>query len=222
MFTQVRVCPAPPCVPPSTLVPALRHVPGGIPLASKSSARLAALTVAAVCSASTIVLTSPAQADSVRVHDIQGSTRLSPYAGRQVTDVAGIVTGVRGYGSSRGFWIQDPRPDADPATSEGVFVFTGSTPKGVAVGDAVTVSGTVSEYVPGGTSSGNQSLTEITRPTFTVVSSGNEIPAATTISARSVPRAYAPRGTRRRTARSTACRCTPRSTPWTSTSPWRA
>ncbi|MET9719693.1 endonuclease/exonuclease/phosphatase family protein [Streptomyces rochei] len=163
-------------------------------MASKSSARLAALTVAAVCSASTIVLTSPAQADSVRVHDIQGSTRLSPYAGRQVTDVAGIVTGVRGYGSSRGFWIQDPRPDADPATSEGVFVFTGSTPKGVAVGDAVTVSGTVSEYVPGGTSSGNQSLTEITRPTFTVVSSGNEVPAATTISARSVPRAYAPEG----------------------------
>ncbi|RSR97690.1 endonuclease/exonuclease/phosphatase [Streptomyces sp. WAC04189] len=163
-------------------------------MASKSSARLAALTVAAVCSASTIVLTSPAQADSVRVHDIQGSTRLSPYAGRQVTDVAGIVTGVRGYGSSRGFWIQDPRPDADPATSEGVFVFTGSTPKGVAVGDAVTVSGTVSEYVPGGPSSGNQSLTEITRPTFTVVSSGNEIPAATTISARSVPRAYAPEG----------------------------
>ncbi|MGQ5604850.1 endonuclease/exonuclease/phosphatase family protein [Streptomyces sp. EKS3.2] len=163
-------------------------------MASKSSARLAALTVAAVCSASTIVLTSPAQADSVRVHDIQGSTRLSPYAGRQVTDVAGIVTGVRGYGSSRGFWIQDPRPDADPATSEGVFVFTGSTPKGVAVGDAVTVSGTVWEYVPGGTSSGNQSLTEITRPTFTVVSSGNEVPAATTISARSVPRAYAPEG----------------------------
>ncbi|MFC1259300.1 MULTISPECIES: endonuclease/exonuclease/phosphatase family protein [Streptomyces] len=163
-------------------------------MASKSSARLAALTVAAVCSASTIVLTSPAQADSVRVHDIQGSTRLSPYAGRQVTDVAGIVTGVRGYGSSRGFWIQDPRPDADPATSEGVFVFTGSTPKGVAVGDAVTVSGTVSEYVPGGTSSGNQSLTEITRPTFTVVSNGNEVPAATTISARSVPRAYAPEG----------------------------
>ncbi|CAL9291930.1 hypothetical protein SUDANB135_01944 [Streptomyces sp. SudanB135_2055] len=163
-------------------------------MASKSSARLAALTVAAVCSASTIVLTSPAQADSVRVHDIQGSTRLSPYAGRQVTDVAGIVTGVRGYGSSRGFWIQDPRPDADPATSEGVFVFTGSTPKGVAVGDAVTVSGTVSEYVTGGTSSGNQSLTEITHPTFTVVSSGNEVPAATTISARSVPRAYAPEG----------------------------
>ncbi|MGW0223578.1 endonuclease/exonuclease/phosphatase family protein [Streptomyces tendae] len=168
-------------------------------MASKSSARLAALTVAAVCSAaSTVVLTVPAHAgsaaaDSVRIHDIQGSTRLSPYAGRQVTDVAGIVTGVRGYGSSKGFWIQDPRPDADPATSEGVFVFTNKAPE-VAVGDAVTVSGTVSEYVPGGTSSGNQSLTEITRPTVTVVSGGNALPAATTVSARSVPRAYAPEG----------------------------
>ncbi|MEV5761391.1 endonuclease/exonuclease/phosphatase family protein [Streptomyces tendae] len=168
-------------------------------MASKSSARLAALTVAAVCSAaSTVVLTVPAHAgstaaDAVRIHDIQGSTRLSPYAGRQVADVAGIVTGVRGYGSSKGFWIQDPRPDADPATSEGVFVFTNKAPE-VAVGDAVTVSGTVSEYVPGGTSSGNQSLTEITRPTVTVVSGGNALPAATTVSARSVPRLYAPEG----------------------------
>ncbi|MFC8394629.1 endonuclease/exonuclease/phosphatase family protein [Streptomyces sp. NPDC057238] len=159
----------------------------------RKSARLAALTVAAACSAaSAVVLTSPAHADTVRIHDIQGDTRTSPLAGQQVTDVTGIVTGVRTYGSSRGFWIQDPAPDADPATSEGVFVFTGSTPKGVAVGDAVTVSGTVSEYVPGGTSSGNQSLTEITRPAFTVVSGGNPLPAATTLDARSVPAAYTP------------------------------
>lgn len=170
------------------------YVPGGIPLPNKSSARLAALTVAAVCSAaSTVVLTSPAHADSVRIHDIQGTTRMSPYAGQQVTDVAGIVTGVRTYGSSRGFWIQDPNPDANPATSEGVFVFTGSVPK-VAVGDAVTVSGTVSEYVPGGTATGNQALTEITKATVTVVSSGNPVPAATVITARSVPSAYAPAG----------------------------
>ncbi|MEY9990429.1 putative extracellular nuclease [Streptomyces sp. V4I8] len=157
---------------------------------SKKSARLAALTVAAVCSAaSTVVLTVPAHANSVRVHDVQGSTRISPYAGRQVTDVAGIVTGVRTYGSSRGFWIQDPNPDADPATSEGVFVFTSSVPK-AAVGDSVLVSGTVSEYVPGGASSGNQSLTEITKPTVTVVSSGNAVPAATVVDEDSVPDRY--------------------------------
>ncbi|MCI3243925.1 MULTISPECIES: endonuclease/exonuclease/phosphatase family protein [Streptomyces] len=161
---------------------------------SKSSARLAALTVAAVCSAaSTVALTAPAHADTVRIHDIQGSTRTSAYAGQKVTDVPGIVTGVRTYGSSRGFWIQDPNPDDDPATSEGVFVFTSSTPK-VAVGDSVTVTGTVSEYVPGGTSSGNQSLTEITKPVITTVSTGNTVPAATLIDARSVPSRYTPAG----------------------------
>ncbi|MGW2829029.1 endonuclease/exonuclease/phosphatase family protein [Streptomyces sp. NPDC001286] len=161
---------------------------------SKSSARLAALTVAAVCSAaSAVALTSPAHADSVRIHDVQGTTRISPYAGQKVADVPGIVTATRTYGSSRGFWIQDPTPDDDPATSEGVFVFTSSTPK-VAVGDSVTVSGTVSEYVPGGTSSGNQSVTEITKPTVTTVSTGNAVPAPTVIDAKSVPGEYTPAG----------------------------
>ncbi|WP_046733022.1 endonuclease/exonuclease/phosphatase family protein [Streptomyces humi] len=161
---------------------------------SRSSARLAALTVAAVCSAaSTVALTSPAQADGLRIHDVQGTTRISPYAGQKVTDVPGIVTATRTYGSSKGFWLQDPTPDDDPATSEGVFVFTSSTPK-VAVGDSVTVTGTVSEYVPGGASTGNQSLTEITKPTVTTVSTGNAVPAPVVIDKKSVPSAYAPAG----------------------------
>ncbi|MEU6557221.1 endonuclease/exonuclease/phosphatase family protein [Streptomyces sp. NPDC046915] len=164
---------------------------------SRSSARLAALTVATVCSAAAatqmVALPTPAHADSVRIHDVQGTTRVSPYAGQKVTDVPGIVTATRTYGSSRGFWIQDPTPDDNPATSEGVFVFTSSTPK-VAVGDSVTVTGTVSEYVPGGTSSGNQSLTEITKPTVTTVSTGNAVPAPTVIDAKSVPSRYAPAG----------------------------
>ncbi|MBL1106290.1 endonuclease/exonuclease/phosphatase family protein [Streptomyces sp. 5-8] len=161
---------------------------------SRSSARLAALTVAAVCSAaSAVVLTSPAHADSVRVHDIQGTTRMSPFAGQKVTDVPGIVTATRTYGSSKGFWMQDPTPDDNPATSEGVFVFTSSTPK-VAVGDSVTVTGTVSEYVPGGASSGNQSLTEITKPAVTTVSTGNAVPAPAVVDEDSVPGDYTPAG----------------------------
>ncbi|MGW4932994.1 endonuclease/exonuclease/phosphatase family protein [Streptomyces sp. NPDC004166] len=161
---------------------------------SKSSSRLAALTVAAVCTTvSGVVLTTPAHADTVRIHDIQGTTRTSPLAGRTVTHVAGIVTGVRTYGSSRGFWIQDPSPDNDPATSEGVFVFTSSAPK-VAVGDSVAVTGTVSEYVPGGASTGNQSLTEITKPTVTVLSGGNAVPDPVVVDARSVPDRYTPAG----------------------------
>ncbi|MFF0855489.1 endonuclease/exonuclease/phosphatase family protein [Streptomyces sp. NPDC003280] len=161
---------------------------------SRSSARLAALTVAAVCSAaSAVVLTSPAHAASVRVHDVQGTTRISPFAGQKVTDVPGIVTAIRTYGSSKGFWLQDPTPDDNPATSEGVFVFTSSTPK-VAPGDSVTVTGTVSEFVPGGASSGNQSLTEITKPTVTTVSTGNAVPAPVVVDENAVPDAYAPAG----------------------------
>lgn len=139
------------------------------------------------------VSSSSASAAEVRVHDIQGATRLSPLAGRQVTDVTGIVTGVRTYGS-KGFWIQDPNADADPATSEGVFVYTGSAALTVRAGDAVRVSGTVGEYVPGGEASGNQSLTQLTKPTVTVESSGNALPAPVTVTAGSVPSAYAPDG----------------------------
>ncbi|MFB6817284.1 endonuclease/exonuclease/phosphatase family protein [Streptomyces sp. NPDC056347] len=150
------------------------------------------LTGAATTSASASDAPAPAADGQVRIHDIQGSTRMSPFAGQQVTGVPGVVTGVRTYGS-KGFWFQDTRPDADPATSEGVFVFTSSAPA-VAVGDAVTVSGTVTEYVPGGPASGNQSLTQISRPTVTVVSSGNPLPAPVRITERSVPSRYAPAG----------------------------
>ena len=41
-----------------------------------------------------------------------------------VADVPGIVTARR----SNGFYLQDPEPDADPATSEGIFVFTSTAP----------------------------------------------------------------------------------------------
>ncbi|MFF2849239.1 endonuclease/exonuclease/phosphatase family protein [Streptomyces sp. NPDC058001] len=161
---------------------------------SRTSYRLAALTVAAVCTTvTTVVLTSTAQADEIRIHDIQGTTRISPFAGKPVADVPGIVTGVRTYGSSKGFWFQDPNPDRDPATSEGIFVFTSTAPT-VAVGDSVTVSGTVSEFTPGGAASGNQSVTQIGKPVVTVVSSGNPLPKAVTIDARSVPDRYAPEG----------------------------
>ncbi|MEV4997340.1 endonuclease/exonuclease/phosphatase family protein [Streptomyces niveus] len=127
----------------------------------------------------------------LRIHDIQGSTRISPQAGKSVTNVPGVVTAVRVSGS-RGFWIQDTEPDDDPATSEGVFVFTGSSAPQVKVGDSVLVSAKVTEYYPGGQSSGSQSLTELTAPTTVVLSSGNPLPKAETIDATSVPEAYAP------------------------------
>ncbi|MCL7377150.1 endonuclease/exonuclease/phosphatase family protein [Streptomyces sp. 35G-GA-8] len=129
----------------------------------------------------------------LRIRDIQGTTRISPQAGKTVTNVPGVVTAIRGTGSSRGFWIQDTAPDKDPATSEGVFVFTGSATPQVKVGDSVLVSAKVVEYYPGGQSGGSQSLTELSGPTTVVLSSGNPLPAAEVIDARTLPEAYAPK-----------------------------
>ncbi|MDJ0345480.1 endonuclease/exonuclease/phosphatase family protein [Streptomyces sp. H10-C2] len=137
--------------------------------------------------------TTASAADGVRIHDIQGATRISPLSGQAVSAVPGIVTGVRAYGSSKGFWIQDPTPDEDPATSEGVFVFTSASPT-VAIGDSVLVSGTVSEFYPGGKAAGGQSVTEITKPVVTVVSSGNALPAPVVLDNAAIPAAYTPAG----------------------------
>ncbi|MEU0277015.1 lamin tail domain-containing protein [Streptomyces sp. NPDC006195] len=129
----------------------------------------------------------------LRIHDIQGTTRISPQAGKTVTNVPGVVTAIRATGSSRGFWIQDSAPDKDPATSEGVFVFTGSATPQVKVGDSVLVTAKVTEYYPGGQSSGAQSLTELTGATTVVLSQGNALPAAELIDARTLPETYAPK-----------------------------
>src|SRR5262245_25016298 len=80
------------------------------------------------------------------IHDIQGNEASSPIAGQSVT-TSGIVTAVK----SNGFFLQAPDADvdADPATSEGIFVFTSSSPPTDAVvGNQVTVTGTVTEFVP--------------------------------------------------------------------------
>ena len=107
-----------------------------------------------------------------RIHDIQGAAHRSPLEGASVASVPGIVTAVR----SNGFWFEDSAPDADPATSEGLFVFTGSAPT-VMVGDAVAVAGTVTEFRPGGSGgSDNLTTTELTSPLILVLSSGNPLP----------------------------------------------
>ncbi|MBF2063463.1 MAG: DUF11 domain-containing protein [Calothrix sp. C42_A2020_038] len=107
-----------------------------------------------------------------RIRDIQGTAHISPLVGQRVTDVAGIVTAVR----SNGFYYQDPNPDNDDRTSEGIFVFTSSAPT-VAVGDSILVSGNVTEFRPGNNSN-NLTITQITSPTIVKLSSGNPLPAA--------------------------------------------
>src|ERR687884_1052426 len=116
-------------------------------------------------------------APPVAIHDIQGAAHISPKNGQTVSNVSGIVTAKR----TNGFYMQDPNPDADPATSEGIFVFTSSAPSSVNVGDAVKVNGRVSEFRPGGSTSANLTTTELTTPTITVVSTGNPLPATTVV-----------------------------------------
>ncbi|MFC9326014.1 lamin tail domain-containing protein [Kitasatospora sp. NPDC057015] len=132
--------------------------------------------------------TGPTEPGPLRIHDIQGTTRISPQLGNTVPGVPGIVTGVRGYGS-KGFWIQDPNADADPATSEGLFVYTGSKVPTVKVGDSVLVTGKVAEYYPN-FAGGSQSLTQLTAPLITVLSSDNAVPAPVVVSTRNIPGTY--------------------------------
>jgi uncharacterized protein len=130
------------------------------------------------------------------IHDIQGTSFLSPQNGKTVTNVPGVVTGVRAVGSSKGYWIQDPNPDSDPATSEGIFVFTDSAPT-VAPGDSVLVSGKVEEFYPlasGDTvaTTSNLSITEIDQTGVITLSGGNPLPAPIVLGSATVPDTYAP------------------------------
>jgi predicted extracellular nuclease len=115
-------------------------------------------------------------APPVAIHDIQGAAHRSPKEGQNVSRVQGIVTAKR----TNGFYMQDPNPDADAATSEGIFVFTSSAPA-VSVGDLVSVNAKVQEFRPGGASSGNLTTTELATPTINVLSTGNPLPAATIV-----------------------------------------
>lgn len=150
-----------------------------------------AVTGPATASAAVPARGAPAQAEpgTVRIHDVQGTTRLSPFAGQTVAGVPGIVTALRTTGTTRGFWFQDPAPDADPRTSEGLFVFTGSTSPTVAVGDDVLVDGTVTEFRAGGAASA-QTVTELTRPVVTTLVRGVALPTAEVLTTTSVPQTY--------------------------------
>jgi predicted extracellular nuclease len=116
-----------------------------------------------------------------RIHDIQGAAHLSPFSGQDVSGVEGIVTVER----SSSFWMQDPTPDTDEATSEGILVFGSGLGALVNVGDHVAVSGRVTEFRPGGETTDNLTTTEITTPglSVAVLSSGNPLPAPTVVGA---------------------------------------
>ena len=79
------------------------------------------------------------------IYDIQGSGATVALTGTRTTQ--GVVVGdYEGPSPAlRGFFIQDPAGDGNPATSDGIFVFEGSNANTVNVGDVVRVTGTAGE-----------------------------------------------------------------------------
>jgi hypothetical protein len=150
-------------------------VASGTPAANKSLPFIVA-DAAGRSGSGAITLAVQAPAVVTPIHDIQGPGALSPFANQMVT-TEGIVTARR---FNNGFFIQAPdaEADADPTTSEGVFVFTSTAPSAdAAVGNRVRVTGTVQEFRPGADPN-SPPETEIATPVVTLLSTGNALPAA--------------------------------------------
>jgi len=104
------------------------------------------------------------------IFTIQGNGLASPLDGTEVA-TEGIVVGDFQVGGKKGFNIQDALGDGDPATSDGIFVY--STSMDVNVGDHVRVRGYVDEYY---------NLTEITSVSQVWLCSTGNVVAATALS----------------------------------------
>ncbi|MDQ6785729.1 MAG: hypothetical protein M3033_02765 [Acidobacteriota bacterium] len=80
------------------------------------------------------------------INVVQGDKNTSPFEG-QTAELTGIVTArLKG-----GFFIQTPddKTDNNPATSEGIYIYTGSEPTVEAtIGNLVTVTGFINEFRP--------------------------------------------------------------------------
>lgn len=78
------------------------------------------------------------------IPEIQGNGTSSPCLGFQ-SNIVGCITGV----SDDGFYMQDTAGDGDPTTSDGIYVYINSSwtnPNNWAIGDQVSVSGTIVEF----------------------------------------------------------------------------
>lgn len=87
-------------------------------------------------------------APATPIHAIQGTGSSSLSVGDEVT-VEGVVVGdFQGSDGLTGFFVQEEPDDADadPLTSEGLFVFDPAGAVDVVAGDVVRITGTVSEY----------------------------------------------------------------------------
>ena len=114
------------------------------------------------------------------IYQIQGSGAAGPFVGQVVT-TSGVVTKV----DNNGFFMQYLVGDNNPATSDGIFVFTSTAPTVVA-GQMAQVTGTVQEFNVGAstnTDTAAHTVTELGSVTaVTVTGSGYSVaPVAVTL-----------------------------------------
>ena len=104
------------------------------------------------------------------IYSIQGSGSSSPVVG-QLVRTTGVVTKL----TNNGFFMQDQAGDGNPATSDGIFAFAGSTAfPAAAVGNLVQATGTVVEFNTGGSAdTAAHTVTELSPVTaITLINSG--------------------------------------------------
>ncbi|MEC8783848.1 MAG: hypothetical protein VXY07_13530, partial [Planctomycetota bacterium] len=83
--------------------------------------------------------------EPLAIYEIQSDGFQSPYAG-ETRETYGVVTAV----GHQGFYLQDPKGDGDPRTSDGIYVYTGANGDAPKVGDGLRLSGRIEEFVAGG------------------------------------------------------------------------
>ncbi len=113
--------------------------------------------------------------DLARIHDVQGNGAATPIPGATVTVEGVVIANFQGIDRLSGFFLQEENADADadPATSEGIFIFCNSCPTAVAEGQLVRATGVVSEFF---------NMTEITASTagsVVVMNAGNNLALVT-------------------------------------------
>ena len=128
-----------------------------------------------------LALATFATAEVTPIRDIQGAGGASALAGQTVT-ARGVVTATK----SNGFFLQTPdgEADSDPATPEGLFVYTSSEPPAsAAAGTLIAVTGRVQDYRPSADPD-TLPVTELVNPlTVTVLATGQPLPEPVTLTA---------------------------------------
>ncbi len=87
--------------------------------------------------------------ERVTVPQLQGAAQVSPWVGRCVAGVTGVVTAVDPDRDAVWAWIQSPDGDGDPATSDAVRLRLPPGPVPLAPGDLVEAAGRVEDAAEG-------------------------------------------------------------------------